>query len=511
MKKLLVFVLLAGWAGSLFALDTSKKLEIKVAVWDVQSAFADANDPVLKYVQDKFNVTFKPAAMGWDDWQAKLNLWAASGDMPDIATIADRNIELKFIKQGVIRALPSDLSAYPTLKALFAQSDVKPLAVNGKFYQVPRQGVTEEMQGFGSDRTIIVRKDWMLKAGFKTPPTTFEDFLKMGKAFADPSKGVSGIAVGFGGGLMGLFEPEAPAMLGAHWSLVGGKWVPPTMTPAYIRALTQISRLYNEGALDPDTFILKDKEGMDRFAQGKAGVLIYNGGPSHLKMLYDRWKTYPNNPDFASTIIQIPSWKNSDGKVYRTEMESYWSSNIFSAKMDDVKMARVLAILDWFRSEEGLNLNTYGLEGVDYKKDGSKMVITREKDATTGLPVSLGKKYPSISSMFTHLAIWSADVTMWRKDEANYAAYGVGPLDIAMESQQWRKANTTLWKPNWDIYFLDYPEKDKFSRSDITNQDTIKLILDKQDPVTAWPKVIEKYRAQGLDKIIETVNSRIKK
>jgi len=514
MRRMTMLIFLTVCLGPMFALNASKKLEITVGIWDVQSAFAAANDPVLQYVQDKFNVTFKPAAMGWDDWTAKLNLWAASGDMPDIAVTADRTTQLKMMKQGVFRALP-DLGRYPNLEKIFELGDVKPLAMGGKFYEIPRLNSTPSMQGYGSDRTIIVRQDWMKKLGITKNPETFEQFYALAKAMTNKTKQVYGAVLASPSALENLLDPQEPALLGGHWVKgATGRWVPATMSKNFVTGLQQASKLYNDGLLDPDSFIMKDKVGLDKFAQGKAGILFFNGGPSHLKELYSRWMTYPDNPDFASAVTQIPAWKNTDGKVYRTENVRYWSNSVFSSKVGDEKMDRILAIYDFLASDEGLDLVIYGLEGVDYQKAAGTKVILREKDPATGQPIAVGKKYPSVQSLFQYLAVWSADVTMWRRDAANAAAYGAAPLNIAMDSMEWRKANTTVWTPNWDIVFLDLPNRDKYSSLNPSNppyQDAVNLIVKKEDIATMWPKVIAKYRSQGLDKIIDDVNNAIKR
>lgn len=516
MKKFVAYFLLAGLLAPAFALDMSKKLEISVAVWDVQSAFADSNDGVLKFVQDKFNVKFKPVAMTWDDWNQKVRLWAASGDMPDIVAndfaTRDPAEQLKMVRQGVLRALPDDLSAYPYIKANLGLSDVKPLAIGGKFYEIPRMAATEAMQGYGVGGTLIVRKDWFKKLGITKHPDTFEEFVALGKKLTDKSKGIYGLTLAGANKLGTLVQVEDPGM-GVGWVKdASGKWVPHSQTKNFVAGLVQVSRLLKENVLDPDAFLLKDKVGLDKFSQGKAAMVVFNGGPSHLKQLYDRWSTYPDNPPFADAVMQIPFWKTSDGKRYYPSEAKWWSASYFSTKVDDEKMNRILAIYDYLSSPEGFNLVLYGLEGVDYKKNGDKLVITRAKDEKGQLP-SLDKKYPSIGSMFTYLANWTADVTMWQRSEANYAAYGPA-LDVAMDSHDWRMKNLVAYPINWKISFLtSVAQKDKFvgfGQSNPVYEDAVRVISQGGDIPTLWAKVLESYRTQGMDKITDEVNQAVK-
>jgi len=514
MRKIALVLFIFGLVGTTFGIDRSKKLEISVGLWDIQSAFADANDQVLKFVQDKFNVTFKPVNFGWDDWSQKLKLWAASGDMPDIVSIVDRADQLKMIKQNVFRPLPADLSSYPVIKSIVAGGDVQPLAVGGKLYELPRMSVTDQIQGYGPDRTIIVRKDWMQKLGLTKLPTTFEEFYNFAKAFVDKGKGVYGIEIGNPGWITNMMVPDVPGVAVGFWVPDStGKWVPQTTTKEFVTALGHVARLYRDGILDPDAFILKDKDGQDRFAQGKAGILMNNGGPVHLKQIYDRWVSYPGNPDFASSVVIIPEWKNADGKYYYTGWTRYWSSSMFSSKVSDEKMARILAIYDYLLTDEGMRLTTYGLEGVDYTMTADGPKIIREKDPATGQNIAVPKKYPSVGSLWANLAAWTQDLNMWKRDAANYTTYGAGPVNIAMDAMEWRKAHEVPFNPNWKIFFLDYPDKGKFATVDngfVAYTDAVKIVTGTEDVPTAWAKVLDKYKSQGLDKIIADVNAAIK-
>jgi ABC-type sugar transport system, periplasmic component len=510
-KKLLAVFLCLLSLPAVFALDTSKKLEISVAVWDVQSAFADQNDPVLKYVQDKFNVVFKPVAITWDDYGQKIRLWAASGDMPDIVTgdLATGNPaeELRMIKNGVFHALPADLSPYPNVKATMALPDVQPLKVNGKFYEFPRLNSTESMQSYGQGRGFAVRKDWMKKAGIAKNPETFDEFVKDLKLLTDKQKGVYGLTLAGANQFGSLIDTQVPS----GWVKdASGKWVPRVMTAGFVTAIEQISRLLKEGVLDPDMFLLKDKEGLDKFAQGKAAMVAVSLGPSHVKnLLYDKWVTYPNNPNFSDSVAIIPTWKAADNKWYYAPSLKWWSSSYFSGKMNDEKMARIMAIYDFLVSPDGIEMNLYGLQGIDYTKTGDKITITREK-ASDGNYIAVGKKYPSIYTGFSYMAMWTSDVTMWQRNTANAITYGPA-LDIAMDAHDFRMKYFLPADANFKIMFLStVPDKEKYN-GDIVTADVARIVQGSDSDIAgAWKKVVRGYRDQGLDAIVDAVNKAIK-
>ena len=102
-------------------------MELSVAVWDIQTGF-DApnakNDTVYNDLAKKFNITIKPVQITWNDWQEKAKVWAASKQLPDIFADAvatdDTGLYVSWAKQGVIKAIPDDLSAYPNLQKIFS-------------------------------------------------------------------------------------------------------------------------------------------------------------------------------------------------------------------------------------------------------------------------------------------------------------------------------------------------------------------------------------------------------
>lgn len=90
MKKLAAMMLVAMMAVSLFAAPVSAQtyehMDLTVSLWDIENSFPEGKekDAILKAVEEKFNVTFIPMNVGWDGYGEKMNVWAASGSLPDI-------------------------------------------------------------------------------------------------------------------------------------------------------------------------------------------------------------------------------------------------------------------------------------------------------------------------------------------------------------------------------------------------------------------------------------------
>src|SRR5690606_8152875 len=75
----------ASGSASPAASDNSKRLDISVSFFNIGKAFPDRDsDEFLKFLQDKFNVNIVDKVISYADYKEKYQLWAASGDLPDI-------------------------------------------------------------------------------------------------------------------------------------------------------------------------------------------------------------------------------------------------------------------------------------------------------------------------------------------------------------------------------------------------------------------------------------------
>lgn len=92
-------------------------VEVSIAIWGAEDALANPDDPILKQLEEKTGVRLVPQNVTWDDSEQKIQLWATNGQLPDIfaGDFVSKSFYGNWIDQGVIRALPDDLSAYPNL------------------------------------------------------------------------------------------------------------------------------------------------------------------------------------------------------------------------------------------------------------------------------------------------------------------------------------------------------------------------------------------------------------
>lgn len=479
---------------------SAKPMEVTVALWDVAKNLAEPEkDELLKTVQQKTNLVFKPEGVTWNDYKEKFNLWAASKELPDMFVTDFRLTQTvdTWVSQGLIKPIPDDLSKYPNLQKLMDMPDVKPLKINGKFYFIPRLSKLSPDE-YALERGLVVRKDWMDKLGVNQP-TTFEEYKAMFKAFAEKDPDGNGKADTIG--LTHNFNDVLATTLGLGssvpnlkgWIQEDGKWIPSLVSKGMADYMSKFKQLYDEGALDKDFAILKVNDGQDKFAQGNVGALAIQINDNMLKVLKDKWDKANPEQSFEDSITIMPVWTAPDGNTYRLYDATAYTDIYFSAKVDDTKMDAMLKMLDFNLSEEGKDLYSYGFEGENYKKENGKVV-----------PLETKIKYPSNDFFFYLEGIGHS------MNVARDVKYNVNPkqlVDMAYDKYDWMLKNAKPIPKNFNIEFINTPAKSKFNTVMATYMDDItKIILAKEDPKAQWEKQIKIYESKGLNEAIAEVN-----
>jgi putative aldouronate transport system substrate-binding protein len=510
MKKTVLVTLICGlMAGALFAggkKETSGEggpLEISVGMWNIQDGFNDPNasrDTIYNELAQRFNITVKPIQVTWNDWMEKFRIWAASNQLPDVfATDASSGEYKTWATQGVIRALPDDLSKYPNIAKVMALPSVRPHAVDGKFYKFPRMTYESDADWI-NDRNIIYRKDWAKAAGWDRQPQSFEEFVQMCKAVLAQHPEAVGLGQHHNGYLLIIHLGIFP------WGSHNGNWVKDTdglWKPAYAcdgfaEGVAQLRTLYAEGILDPDFALLKDEDAMVKFMSGQAFAVL--SGAMFWKY-EDAFKS--NNPGVTAedAIGLINMWPNPhDGKRYYFTETPYWSETMFRGDMNDQKMDRVLSLLDYMYSDEHLIRVIMGIEGVDYRIENEKYISILPEGQT------LAKKYP-ITDKIGYLAGWGGWIGLKGIRIQNSNPNIAYTDQLYLDHFNYIHETAIPTPVNYDIRLMSTPAKDRASvlNNDMLT-DMVRVIMGSGDPVQEWKNVIRGYYPRGLEAAIKEVN-----
>lgn len=222
-----------------------------------------------RYVEKKLNAKIEDAfEANGDDYDRQVALAIASGDLPDIMRVGDRETLAELVENDLVADLSSVYDEYATdnLKAIYDSYGDRALNTakfDGKLMALPATNVDS------APNQVWIRQDWLDQLGLDIDPDgnrmiTIADLEKVAKAFLENDPGKSGNPVGIPfapwlntndyGGSTFCMTGIANA-LGAYPELwlkdEKGKVFYGSNTEETKEALTILNRWFKEGLLDP--------------------------------------------------------------------------------------------------------------------------------------------------------------------------------------------------------------------------------------------------------------------
>ncbi len=448
------------------ATGTSELMEISVVNWDMQYSFpeGDVEDPMREFFEEKFSITIKAFSVGWGDYNEKMNIWAASGELPDVMGAVDtvgNGRYYQWIDDGVVRALPDDLSPYPNVAKYVSMPDVAGASVDGKTYLLPRL-TYEDPTWWTMDRGLSVRKDWMDKLGIDDPQSP-DEFIDMCVAFAtqdpdgngkDDTMGLTIAQVGF---LWNSFNGFG--YVDQNWiKMPDGTYHLGNTTRDALELFKFVRRLYQEGGLDLDFATTNGDDAIANLASGRAGVLMRQVSPKHFNTTKEQWDKLQPDKKFTDHVKILNPFPVRGKDYYKFIVKSFWSETYVEGGVSDAKMDRILQLYDYMYSDEGILINMFGFEGEDYELTDSGVNLLKTDDE--GTPLTAYDLYPIMQGGFSYLAAWNGDLVQY----VNPAI----PQDIREITTEVRDYRLKNWKTppvDWAVQAINVPEKQQMSIS----------------------------------------------
>ena len=212
-------------------------------------------------------------------------MWATNGQLPDIfaGDFVAQSFYGNWIEQGVIRALPEDLSAYPNLAEHMQMERAQAAARDGKLYMIPRTTYGDITYSV-LDRNVVYRWDLAQAAGITKEPETYEEFCDMIKAIieADPEgKNISGMTQALPELIGGFVYPYA-GIIDKKWVAdEEGRFVPSYFADrdALVSAMQFARDMYTDGVIEKDIALAKLETSKEKYLQGQSAAW-YSHGPA---------------------------------------------------------------------------------------------------------------------------------------------------------------------------------------------------------------------------------------
>ena len=409
----LVFILTLGCNGGGGGGDGAgpdDRMEITVALWEVDPTFVDGCE-LYAMIQERFNVDIVPIPLTWDDYHEKVNTWVATNDMPDVFNIdllpGNAALLQNWIREEMVRPMPEDMSAYPNLAEIFTLADVEATRIDGQFWNIPRARADKTQYTWVGSRIIYYRRDWAEQLGFDTPQN-IDEVVAFLRAVMEHDPSGTGNPVGITAWSEGFlrdaiwhaFEPRAFG----SWQYENGNVYRAFDAPNSFEAASFMREMYNEGLIDPDIIIQSSDAGGEKFMSNRAAMFAFQVSGNFL----DNFDTLSGTTS-AEAIGILPLLPNiHDGNTYFFNTTSYWSEMYISADVSDAKFDRILQLADFFASEEWFDTVLFGIEGVDWRRNGSDIEFLGDG----GTRVDVAGLYSFLHG-FQFFTVWTESVDMW--------------------------------------------------------------------------------------------------
>ncbi|WP_409343345.1 extracellular solute-binding protein [Paenibacillus sp. MBLB4367] len=352
-------------------------LHIFVSRPDSDSLPAPSLDFVKQAIETKFGVRLQVTATAEGDYNTRLQALLAANDPPDMWLGLGSDGGASYALDNALADMtlfvsPSTMPNY--FKYWMNTEELRQYQFHNKFMRAP---IPYDKQ---SNRAYYIRKDWLDRLGLPIPDT-YDAYVRTLHVltFGDPDGNGKNDTYGFtasgGGSSLSTDWPEYVKnglLYPAYYD--GKKLVIMQMDERVGHVVDDILKVMNAGVVEPDWFLNKRNDVVDKAVRGKVGVVLgttadfaYDSNPNSLqtrsKAIDPHANWVPFNP-FGHEPLQAAVMPGSP---------FVFSNN--AAGLNPDKLKRLAEILDWLCGEEGFLLTHYGLEGKHYTRQGNTITL----------------------------------------------------------------------------------------------------------------------------------------
>lgn len=469
---------------------------VELTILTPSSIELNAESAIYKEIQEKLNVNIKIISSGWNDYDQKLNMMIASGELPDMFFNYSlgmfmgeyMGIYKKWIQEGILLPISDHTADYPNLAKWLEPFEDERKASGNKHYSLY---LLNSPNKTANSRSMLIRTDWLEQLGLPMPKTV-DDLYNVSKAFTTDDPDGNGAQDTFGIGaaenlqdLYPIINPFDASLLRSR--VVDGKWTSEVVVDEMKEALRYLKKLYAEGIMDPEFMLINQEQKIEKFVTGKTGIIH----AASYNTVYDGFKNAYPDRDPATMFTYIPHLLEGPNGFTRIDGNpNWWGAYSIHSQSSSEKQKKALELMDYLLSEEGLKLVTHGVKDVHYKQDGDKIVSLLPEGKTLGEVDSAAGMRGLVTSYVESL---EQDELYMRDLTAGFETYGdptpdpLRFLDLSFEAL--------------DLY------KQLF---DYTGQAITLLVIQSENFDADWDKYKEEWMSMAGTKFLELLDSEAK-
>ncbi|MEK8126700.1 extracellular solute-binding protein [Paenibacillus filicis] len=388
------------------------------------------NWPVWKWLKEKTGVTLKVQTPS-GKLDESLNMIVASKSMPDLMHMSNRRQANRFGQDGALVDILPYIQDMPNLKKWmerYPEEAKAALSADGKMYMFPNQGFGE------TNRMIwLYREDVFTKEGLKAPKT-YEELHEVLKALKAKYPGSYPLAIRYG-----QIPDEMNAHMtvnfetgeGAYYDTDKKEWRYGPIEDNYKAMVGMWKTFYDEGLIPPDFLSSQTKQWQDMVSTGKAFVTFdYISRVDFFNNAMQK-----ENPAFHMQFMAPPAGI-AGGKQQNPYFHYLESGLTVGSTSKHIK--EVMKFMDFFYSEEGRLLTSWGVEGETFVKEGDTIKFKPEFTDVTDMRKKTGLQTSGTYTWIdynAHLSLFSKDLQNAYKEAAKYDPPAMQPRPAFTESE----------------------------------------------------------------------------
>lgn len=435
------------------------------------------------------------ASVNETDSTNAFNLMIASKDLPDIAGGESINL-IKYGMEGAFIPLEDLIEQYaPNIQKMLNENpDVRATitAADGHIYYLPT------LEDSLVSQTWFIRQDWLDTLGLSVPQTV-EELHDVLLAFASQDPNGNGKKDEIGYFNRNGFNSDLYGGTGPLYSMYGvnitfhinreNQVALGAYTSEFKEAMKQISKWYAEGLIDPEIFTRGGNARDILFAENNGGF-THDWYPSTSSYNTKMQETVP-----GFKLVGILPPKDINGDQWEVESRQKVTNKGTAISSSNQHVEETIKYLDFWWTEEGSRLMTYGIEGDTFVMEDGEPVYT-DKVMNNELPInSYMKNIGGQQYYISHLNLSSYENFMMSQEGVDvlklYQDNGVvNKICPNLPSMSLTEEETELIQSKWPIistYILEQIQKWTFDGSAIDSD---------------FDKYMSDIKAMGIDEIL---------
>jgi putative aldouronate transport system substrate-binding protein len=480
-----------------------RPVEISALV-QVNSVYPYKEDWLLyEELEEKGNAELDLQLVPSSDYDTKLKLIMASGDLPDLVTkvaIHNQSQYPQWATEDFLLPVSDYMDKLPHFSEMIDAYDFQKeinqqTQTDGKNYILPQMyEIPWQKIGFW------VREDILEKHNIAMP-TTLDEFYTALKAVKQAEPEMIPFANTFQ--LNNLFNVLGPLFDSqAGWG--GGpirydeetdSWYADMISENFKEMIAYVAKLYTDGLIYEEQFVADNGQINNLTQTGKVFSTI------HWSPSLTKWNAAlaKNGLPNAEYVPMLPLAGGPGKAAVTAPPRNVWGTVMPETLADEEKFERVLEFADWSGySDEGVLINLYGREGTTYKMENGEPVY---------LDTFKENGIPNLQDMKKEFGL---DTNGWNQ------VYPLDFLTVALndktkEYYKQLKANDMYVDPNPTINMSAAQKEDaKLLESplqDFRNEFMLRVIMGSANLSEDWQDYVAEAKKKGIDELVEIYNT----